>query len=134
MNFRWRRRGGCALGGVCGCLLFFGIWALVLGIFGVVLNVIKDSEPYQGALSQVRNNEQVIQALGEPIEPGWWIIGSSETSGTSGFADFSFPLSGPKNSGKLYVVAVKSAGQWEFQRIELEVDGQSSRIPLLTGR
>jgi hypothetical protein len=134
MKWRWRHRGGCALGGGCGCLLFLGISALVISIFALVLNIVKDSEPYQSALTQARNNEQVIQALGEPIEPGWWITGSSETSGTSGFADFAFPLSGPKNSGKLYVVAVKSAGRWEFQHIELEVDGQSARIPLLTGR
>ena len=134
MNFRWRRPGGCALGGGCGCLLFIGIWALVLGIFAVVLNILKDSEPYQGALAQARQSEQVIEVLGEPIEPGWWLTGSSETNGSSGFADFAFPISGPKNSGKLYVVAAKSAGLWEFQRIELEVEGQSARIPLLIGR
>lgn len=133
MNFRWRRRGGC-VGGGCGCLLFVGIWVLVLGIFAFVLNIVKESDPYQGALAQARSNEQVIEALGEPIEPGWWITGSAETTDTSGYADFAFPISGPQNSGKLYVVANKSAGLWEFQRIELEVDGQSSRIPLLTGR
>ena len=133
MNFRWRRQGGC-IGGGCGCLLFVGIWVLVLGIFAFVLNIVKESEPYQGAVAQVRNNEQAIEALGEPIEPGWWVAGSSETSGSSGFADFYFPVSGSKNSGTLYVLAVKSVGLWEFQRIELEVDGQSSRIPLLTGR
>ena len=134
MNVRWQRRGGCALGGGCGCLLFFGITALVIGIFAIVLNIAKDSEPYQGALTQARSNEQVIEALGEPIEPGWWITGSAETTTTSGFADFAFPISGPENSGTLYVVALKSAGQWELQRVELEVEGQSSRIPLLTGR
>ena len=134
MNFRWQRRGGCALGGGCGCLLFFGITALVIGIFAIILNIAKDSEPYQDALAQARRNDQVIQALGEPIEPGWWITGSSETTPTSGFADFAFPISGPDNSGTLYVVALKSAGQWELQRVELEVEGQSTRIPLLTGR
>jgi hypothetical protein len=134
MRWRWRRQSGCALGGGCGCLLFFGIWALVIGIFALVLNVIKDSEPYQGALTQARSNERVIEVLGEPIEPGWWITGSSETTDTSGFADFAFPISGPDNSGNLYVVALKSAGEWEFQRIELEIEGQSSRIRLLTGR
>ena len=133
MNFRWRSRGGC-VGGGCGCLIFFGVWAIVIGAFAVALTFIKQSDPYIGALTQARNNEQVIAVLGEPIEPGWWITGSAETTDTSGYADFAFPISGPENSGKLYVVANKSAGLWEFQRIELEVDGQSARIPLLTGR
>ena len=133
MNFRWRSRGGC-IGGGCGCLIFMGVWVLLLGIFGVVLNFAKQSAPYMEALAQARANEQVIEALGEPIEPGWWVTGSAETNTTSGYADFAFPVSGPKNAGKLYVVAVKSAGLWEIQRIELEVDGRSSRIPLLTGR
>ena len=67
MNFRWRRRGGC-VGGGCGCVLFVGIWVLVLGIFAYVLTIVKDSDPYQGALAQARSNTQVIEALGEPIE------------------------------------------------------------------
>jgi hypothetical protein len=122
------------VGGGCGCLIFACVTVLVIGVLGVVLNQVKQSDLYQGALSLARNNEQVVQALGEPIEPGWWVTGSMETSGPTGSADFAFPLSGPRNRGTLYVVATRSAGLWEFQRIELGVADQNERIPLLTGR
>jgi hypothetical protein len=122
------------VGGACGCLLTLGIFALVIGIFAIVLGAIKDSDLYQDSLAQVRGNEQAVQALGEPIEAGWWVGGSMETSGSSGYADFYFPVSGSRASGNVYVVANKSAGLWKFQRVELAVEGQSARIPLLGGR
>ncbi len=130
MKFRWgsRRSGGC-----CGCLVFLLTTGLIVGITFFVFSRIKESDVYQEALAVAQTSEASVQALGEPVEAGWWITGSVETSGTSGFADFAFPVSGPDGSGTLYVVAVKSAGLWELQRVDLDVEG-GERVPLLTGR
>ena len=40
-------------------------------------------------------------------------------------------ISGPKGKGTIYVVAKKSAGEWSYSRMEVEVEGQPGRIDLL---
>ena len=102
------------------------------GILAFVFSSIRQSDVYQQALTQVQQNERAIQLLGEPIEDGWLFSGSIQTSGRSGNADFSIPVSGPKASGHVHVRAVKTAGVWEYQELVLEVEGE--RVPLLTGR
>lgn len=131
MNLRIGRRGGCIAGGI-GCGLALLILVCVGGILLTVFSVIRSTDVYQDAVAQVRQNEEAVRLLGEPIEIGWLFTGSINTTGSSGDADFSIPVSGPKASGRLYVVAVKSAGVWEYQQLVLEVDGE--RVPLLTGR
>jgi hypothetical protein len=55
---------------------------------------------YQTALTRARTDSRVIDALGEPIEPGWAISGTLH-NGDSG--DMGFSLSGPKAAGELYL-------------------------------
>jgi hypothetical protein len=43
----------------------------------------------------------------------------------------SIPISGPYAVGHIIVVANKHANQWKFETLEVEVDGQDERIPLL---
>jgi hypothetical protein len=103
----------------------------VAGVGASVFGLIKSSDVYQNALQEAQSHPAVNEALGEPVEPGWWVTGSIEVNNTTGNADFAVPLSGPKNSGTLYAVAFKEAGQWHFSRLEVEVQGQSERINLL---
>ncbi len=58
-------------------------------------------------------------------------MGNVNVSGGSGYADLSFSLSGPKGKGTLYLVAQKSAGEWTFKRLEVQVEGRRERIDLL---
>jgi hypothetical protein len=44
----------------------------------------------------------------------------------------SIPVSGPKKSGKVYVSAVKKLGKWDFSALEVEIEGETKRINLLT--
>lgn len=97
----------------------------------VVFGTIKSSEVYQQALDTAGRHPQVVAALGEPIEPGWFPGGSIEVSGSAGRADLSIPISGPNGSGTIYAVAYKEAGQWLFNRLEVAVEGRPDRIELL---
>lgn len=101
------------------------------GIGASVFGIIKSSDIYQTALQEAQTNPAVSQALGEPVEPGWWVTGSIRVNGPNGNADIAVPLSGPKNSGTLYVVAFKEAGKWHFSQLEVEVQNQAERINLL---
>ncbi|MCA9931614.1 MAG: cytochrome c oxidase assembly factor 1 family protein [Anaerolineales bacterium] len=131
-NFRLnRQRGGC-FGGVLGCGLIVLVFICVIVVFASIFGLIRSSDVYQTAVTDLHQNEQAIAILGEPIKEGLFAGGSINTSGSSGSADLSIPVSGPQNSGTLYVTATKSLGVWEINQMVLEVDNE--RINLISGR
>ncbi len=106
--------------------------AAVAAVIYFAFGAIKSSEVYQEALTKTRSNQAVIRELGEPIEPGWLISGSFNVSGDSGNADVKIPVSGPKKSGTVYATAIKRQGKWDFSALEVEIEGETKRINLLT--
>jgi hypothetical protein len=59
------------------------------------------------------------------------LSGNININGPSGNANLAIPLSGPKASATLYVVAEKRAGKWEYSTMEVAPEGQGERIDLL---
>jgi len=120
-------------------------WAVPLGLFllmllfagfiGSILLILETSfqhsDFYVQGLARARANPQVIEKLGQPITPGWFSSGSVSVSGPTGDANISIPISGPKGKGTIYVVAKKSAGEWTFLKLEVEIEGQRQRIQLV---
>jgi hypothetical protein len=114
-----------------GCLGFILlITGFALGLLTFIFSMLKTSDVYRETIETVRTHPAARAELGDPIETGWFVSGSIEVTGPSGHADVSVPLSGSKRSGKVYAVANKSAGRWEFSLLELEVDGRPGRIDL----
>ena len=105
-----------------------GAAALLVGVF----TLLGSSDVTKSAVSRAQTNPAVIERLGQPIKQGWLVQGKIQVSGPSGQADISIPLSGPKAKGTLYVSATKSAGEWTYQTLQLDFDGESRRIDLLT--
>jgi hypothetical protein len=115
-----------------GCLVAI---VVIVGIFGgvflIAFSAFKYSGVYVESLKQAHANPVVIQALGEPIEEGFFVFGSIHVNGPSGEADIAIPISGPKGSGTIYAVATKSAGIWHFEVLEVDIKGAEDRIDLL---
>jgi hypothetical protein len=124
-NWKWFVPVGC-LSMVLMIVVF--IAAVVYFAFGPI----KSSTVYQEAITKTRSNADVIRELGEPIEPGWLISGTINVNESSGNADLSIPVSGPKKSGTVYVVATKKMGKWDIYGLEVAVEGENKRINLLT--
>jgi hypothetical protein len=123
-NWFWVVPVGCLLPVVlCG-----GLVALIVA---AVFGAIKSSVPYTESLATVKQDAQVQQLLGDPIEPGFFVTGSINVSGDSGDADIAYSVSGPKGSGTVYVVAEKTAGEWDFKTLALESAETGDRIDLL---
>ena len=101
------------------------------GIFYFVMGLLKSSDAYTMALETLRQNSRAVELLGEPIEDGIFPMGSVETSGSSGYADLTIPVSGPKASGKLYVLANKWKDEWSAEQLVLEVENEE--VDLLAG-
>ena len=116
-----------------GCLSMIAAVAVVIVlIVTLVFGALKSSDIYKQALEKAKANPTVISELGEPIEDGWIVSGSISVNGSSGEADIAIPISGPKKSATIYAVGRKSAGEWKFSRLEVEVPNRPLRINLMS--
>ena len=114
---------GLALGVGCFGLLILAA-GFVFGILMVVTTALKSSDAYSVALSTASADSSVLAELGRPLEPGWFVSGSINVSGSSGHADLSIPVSGSVRSGKINAVADKAAGIWTFSVLNVVIEGR----------
>jgi hypothetical protein len=125
-NWGWAIPGGC-----CGCLvisllMFAAIAMLVVGMF-------RNSEVVQQAMERAATDPELVQELGTPLKAGYLISGNLQTSGSSGTADLLIPISGPKGSGSMVLVAVKSGGTWTFTTLKVSLSEAEEQLNLLPG-
>lgn len=103
-----------------GCLgMTFCCGGLFVVIAGVVFGAIKSSDVYTEAVKRATEDAQVKQVLGEPVEPGYLPRGDIKINNDSGSANLIIPLSGPRGSATLYAEATKTAGRWNYSRLEV---------------
>jgi len=127
-NWKWALPVGCLLA----VLLAAGGFAVFFFlIYSVVSGTITSSDAYQEGMAAARSSPEVRAALGEPIGSGFWITGGIEVSGPSGNVNVAIPIFGPKGSGTLYVVGIRTAGRWQYSTMEVEIPGRSDRIDLM---
>ena len=120
-NWKWAVPLGC----IGTMVMFVGFIAAILI---AVLGAVRTSDAYRIATSKARQHPAVVDAFGEPIEVGWLVSGNISVDGASGEADLAVPLHGPRGSGTLYIVADKIAGEWTFERMEVEVFHSEERV------
>ncbi len=117
-----------------GCLSMVVLVVIfVLGIVLLVFGALKSSDAYKTAVARAKANPEVVAALGEPIEEAMFLSGKTNVDGSSGDADLTIPISGPKGSAKIYAIATKRAGRWNYSTLEVEIAGREERIDLLGG-
>jgi hypothetical protein len=112
-------------------LVAAGVFA---GVFAAILGVMKSSDAYQGAMARAGAAPAVTAALGTPVTPGFWVSGNIHVSGPSGQAQLEFPLKGPRGAATIYVEAHKSAGEWRYDTLVVQVTGTRQRIDLLAAK
>lgn len=123
-NWKWFVPSGCLT-----ILLLFAIF--IFGIISFVFGIMKSTDVYKDTLAKVRAEPAVIEALGSPIKDGMFFSGSTNVNGASGEANLAIPISGSKGKGTIYVVAVKSAGLWNYTILAVEISETKKRIDLL---
>lgn len=99
---------------------------LVLVVFGAM----KQTDVYQTALARAKADQRVTNALGTPIEEGWFLSGNTKVSGSSGEADLTIPISGPKGKGTIYAAATKFAGEWTYSKLVVKIDSSGETVDL----
>ena len=116
-----------------GCL---GTITLVVGgivlIVAMIFSIIKSTDVYEDALSRAQESPVVVEALGSPVEAGFFLSGNFHVSGSSGNANLRIPISGPDGKGTICAMATKSAGEWKFTTLVVKIKGpDGQRINLL---
>ncbi len=123
---------GCI--GLSGCLSAVAVMLLIGGFVGGILFMVmgsfKSSPVYLDAMKAAQSDPRVVNALGTPIESGWFVTGSIEEQGLSGDANLVIPISGPRGSGTLYAAAREGNGEWQYYTLAVRIDGQNQIIPL----
>jgi hypothetical protein len=109
----------------------FIIVAFVGALFYGIEYAFHASYPYQFAVQRATDSPAVAEKIGVPLDIGWLVFGNINSSGREGSTTMSIPVSGPYAEGHIIVVANKHANQWKFETLEVEVNGQEERIPLL---
>lgn len=98
---------GCLwiLGAIAACGLFIGLSSqVVFRAFG----------PLDLAIDMARRNPRIVEALGEPINPGLFIFGEISSGGRSSRASFEVPIFGSKKGGMLNAVGISERGAWDL--------------------
>jgi hypothetical protein len=121
-----------------GCLIPIGCLAVLVALAAFVAMVggmaslgMRSSDAYEDAMARASAHPAVVAELGPPIRGGWFVSGSLQVSGSTGTADLEIPVAGSLREGTLYAVATKSAGRWTFSTLEVEIEGKTTRIPLI---
>jgi len=115
----------------CGCsVLFLAVVAIIAAVFFGLFGLLKKSQPYSDSVAAVQSSAAAVEALGEPIEPGFFVSGNINLENGTGDANFNIPVSGPDGEGTVHVEGTKDASGWSYQIWELRVDGNPDPIPL----
>ncbi len=115
-----------------GCLtLLVLVGGCFASIFMVATTAMKSSDVYKDALVKAQADREVVEALGSPITAGFFTSGSITSTGPTGTAAFSIPLTGPKGKGTIILEAKKSGGEWTYSTLVVEVEDPAQRIDLL---
>lgn len=107
----------------CGCLglSILGIVPVIFVVIGL-FGMLKKSDAYTASLEAVQSHPQVIEALGEPIDAGFFVGGSVNLSNNDGDADLTYDVSGPQGTGTVSVKGTKTAGTWSYEVMEIQIE------------
>lgn len=115
-----------------GCLIFIILIIVFIGTLFFGLNkFMTESTPYEEAFTKAIENEQVIEALGEPIEQEGLIQGSLNYENDRGEIDVKVPLEGPKGIGYLYIKGTKDGENWDYSDLYVIIESTGETIFLL---
>ena len=124
-NWLWFIPTGClavllVCGGLCAGVAFWGVGR------------IKHLEPYKMAFAQVRNDAQVIERLGQPIEDATLVpSGEVNFQNDRGDANFGFKVAGPNGRANVRAQARLIDGIWGLSTLEVTFDdGQRISLPV----
>ncbi len=107
----WARVG---IGAFFGVPLFFGL------VFWGVFSAIKSSDAYLITVEELREHPRLERALGHPVVPsGWLTMGNIQMHNSSGWAELSFDVEGPRASGEVEAYLERQERIWSIKQLRV---------------
>ncbi len=114
-----------------GFVIFIVSVCIAVGTFFFTIHLMKKSEGVQFSFQKVQNDSQVQEMLGSPLQMGFFVGGSYNSSGVKKEVDINYSVSGPKGKAEVYFKADKILGKWEIHHFVVEKKGGGERIELI---
>jgi hypothetical protein len=111
-------------------VVVYCVLALML-LFTFLLATIRRSELYEAAFMRAMQDPMVGHFLGFPVSGSLMVRGGLQALGMGASAEFSIPLSGPKDDAVIYAYAVWHKGRWKFQTLEVTFERARRTVDLL---
>ncbi len=94
-----------------------------------------DSAGHAESLKLTRECPEIAAKLGSPIERGWGFSNyESSAGGVTRYTTMTFPVSGPRGSGRLEYVHSNASNPSGLLRLLVEVDGKIVDVLSCVGR
>ncbi len=103
------------------------LFAFIFISFFIFINYMMKNQAYDLSFKKVISHDQVALYLGVPIEAGFFVTGEAGSSET----EINYSISGPLNSGNVYVYAQVINGHWVIQNLEVTVESINKKIDVL---
>lgn len=116
--------GGCGLMGFC-------VLAFVAGVLAIVFSAMHHNDVCKEAFSRAQSSPEVQAILGQPVEKGWFITGSINSSAGEGSANLWIPISGPQGSASIHVIARKEDSVWIYKTMSVVTKPANRSVNLL---
>ncbi len=90
--------------------------------------MMRSSGACQEAVARIASAPAIVQALGSPIETGWFVTGTLDPGRR---AEMTIPVSGPRGRARIHVDASKTKGKWNFTTLTVKLMATGEQIPLM---
>ncbi len=102
---------------------------IVIPLFIFSITAMLKGEAYELAVNEISQNSEVIEYLGSPITPSFFVAGEISYSSDSGEASLGFSIEGPKQEADVFVHALKEQGVWVLK--EIVVYNQQDNVQII---
>ncbi len=107
---------------VGGCLTILILLGVTIGsIFFGITSIMDDSIPMEYAIEKINTDPEIIELMGSPIEKNGMIQGEFNLNNDEKSADMKVPITGPKESGTLFIKATAIGDKWTYQEIRVVI-------------
>lgn len=117
---------------VGGCLTMIILLIAFAGtLFVGITSIMKDSAAFNDALKKVKDNPELIEILGEPIEENGMTSGGINYDNGLKTAKLTIPIKGPKGEATIHVEGEGVGDTWTYQVMKVFVTDSNTVIDLL---
>lgn len=107
-----------------GCtIIVIAMGAFVAVVVFVLSHAMRATQPYKDIIARAQKDPRVVEALGAPVNPGWFVSGRIRSSRSRSYARLEIPLRGSKQNGSVFVAATQEGSQpWTYHRLLMTPD------------